>query len=134
MISTLLIMLTLATTQPQDTIDAPVARVDTLREVEVKAPDRLKGLNDAISSSLGRYPIPKTMSLGDVIDKVAPGLQDKMLHPFAIKERKLERKHKRDKKILEEYDRVKTFKELLDEAIARQKLEDELAERKNQKE
>ena len=52
---------------------------------------------------------------------------DKIMHPFAIKDRKRDKKHARDRKILEEYEqltRVKTFEELLDEAIRKQAIED----------
>ena len=69
------------------------------------------------------------MSLGDIIEKVAPGLQDKMLHPFAIKQRKSERRKKKMRQVLENYDRQKTFNELLDEAVKRQQMEDERAKR-----
>jgi hypothetical protein len=58
--------------------------------------------------------------LGDVIDKISPGLTDKIMHPFAFKDRKKARKHKRDKKVLEEFDRVKTFDELVREALERE--------------
>jgi hypothetical protein len=49
------------------------------------------------------------------------------MHPFAFKDRKRDKKHARDRKILEEYEqlgRVKTFEELLDEAIRQQAIED----------
>ena len=55
-------------------------------------------------------------SLGGVLEKLSPGINDKILHPFAIKQRKKERRRKRALKALEEYDRVKTFDELIREA------------------
>jgi len=104
-------------------------RVDTLRQVIVKGETK-SPLEKAIESSLKRKKQPKTMGLGDVLEKVSPGLNDKILHPFAIKDRKRDRKHKRDKKILDEYDRIVTFEDLLNEAVQRQQLEDE-AERRH---
>ena len=60
-------------------------------------------------------------------DVIGGKATDKIMHPFAIKDRKRERKHARDRKILEEYEqlgRVKTFEELLDEAVRQQAIED----------
>ena len=99
-------------------------RVDTLRQVIVRG-EAKSPLEKAIESSLARQRQPSTPSLGDVLEKLSPGLNDKMLHPFAIKQRKRERKHKRDRRILEEYDQIVTFKDLLDAAVQRQQLEDE---------
>ena len=99
-------------------------RVDTLRQVIVRG-EAKSPLEKAIESSLARQGQPSTPSLGALLEKLSPGLNDKMLHPFAIKQRKRERKHKRDRKILEEYDQIVTFKDLLDAAVQRQQLEDE---------
>ena len=60
-------------------------------------------------------------------DVIGGKATDMIMHPFAIKDRKRDRKHARDRKILEEYEqlgRVKTFEELLDEAIRQQAIED----------
>ena len=62
-----------------------------------------------------------------VSDVLGARVTDKIMHPFAIKDRKRDKKHARDRKILEEYEqltRVKTFEELLDEAIRKQAIED----------
>lgn len=99
-------------------------RVDTLRQVIVRG-EAKSPLEKAIESSLARQRQPSTPSLGALLEKLSPGLNDKMLHPFAIKQRKRERKHKRDRRILEEYDQIVTFKDLLDAAVQRQQLEDE---------
>ncbi len=104
-------------------------RVDTLRQVIVKGETK-SALEKAIESSLKRKKQPSTMGLGDVLEKVSPGINDKILHPFAIKDRKRDRKHKRDKKILDEYDRIVTFEDLLNEAVQRQQLEDEAERRR----
>jgi len=100
-------------------------RVDTLRQVEVRA-DSLLRVNEAIRQTLEREKAARvgTMSVSDVIGSK---LTDKIMHPFAVKERRREKKHARDRKILKEYEelgRVKTFEELLDEAIRQQAIED----------
>ena len=102
-------------------------RVDTLREIEVR-PDSMLRVNDAIRQSIGRE---KEGRIGypSVSDVIGAKVTDRIMHPFAVKERKREKKHARDRKILEEYDqinRVKTFEELLDEAIRKQAIEDGL--------
>ncbi|MCR5850434.1 MAG: hypothetical protein K6G92_06950 [Bacteroidaceae bacterium] len=107
-------------TQTNDSV-----RVDTLREVDVHA-DSVLRVNDAIRQTLEREKAARigTLSVSDVIGGKAT---DKILHPFAAKERKREKKHARDRKILEEYEklgRIKTFEELLDEAIRQQAIED----------
>ncbi len=100
-------------------------RVDTLRQVEVRADSQLR-VNDAIRQTLERERAARigTMSVSDVIGSK---LTDKIMHPFAVKERRREKKHARDRKILKEYEelgRVKSFEELLDEAIRQQAIED----------
>lgn len=108
------------TAWPDDTIPPTHEPTDTLKEVEVVAPESTAALEDAIRQSIARMGIPSTPSLGDVINKISPGLTDKILHPFAFKDRRKAKKHKRDKKVLEEFDRVKTFDELVREALERE--------------
>ena len=108
------------TVLPDDTIPPTHEPTDTLREVEVIAPESTAALEDAIRQSIARMGIPSTPSLGDVINKISPGLTDKILHPFAFKDRRKAKKHQRDKKVLEEFDRVKTFDELVREALERE--------------
>ena len=98
---------------------------DTLREVEVRG-DSVLRVNDAIRQAIGRENATRigTMSVSDVLGS---RITDKILHPFAVKDRKRDKKHARDRKILQEYEtlgRVKTFEELLDEAIRQQAIED----------
>ena len=101
------------------------ARVDTLREVEVRGDSTLR-VNEAIRRSIGNE---KATRIGypSVSDVLGPRITDKIMHPFAVKDRKRDKKHARDRKILEEYEelyRVKSFEELLDEAIRQQAIED----------
>lgn len=114
-----------------DTIPDSTSRekIDTLRQIIVTGETR-SPLEKAIESSLARQKQPSVPTLGDVLERVSPGINDKMLHPFAIKQRKRERKHKRDMKILDEYDRVITFQDLLDQAVKQQQLEDEAEKRR----
>lgn len=112
-------------------LDTTGLRADTLRQVEVRA-DTSLAVEKAIQQSLERQRVIRIPTLGDILDKYLPGLQDRITHPFAIKERKRERKHKRDKKWLQEFDRRITFNELLDAAVKQQQLEDETARRKTE--
>lgn len=103
-----------------------VAKEDTMRMVVVQGRSR-PPVMDAIDKSLNRHPVPKVTSLGDILGKYLPGLQDRILHPFAIKERRRERRHKRLKRILREYEQTKTPNELLMEAIQRERTADSIS-------
>lgn len=99
--------------------------VDTLRQVEVRG-DSVLRVNEAIRNSIGRENAAR-IGYPSVSDVLGPRITDKIMHPFAVKDRKRDKKHARDRKILEEYEelnRVKTFEELLDEAIRKQAIED----------
>ena len=98
---------------------------DTLREVII-IPDSLLPVDRVIRESLGQEQVIKVPKVSDVLDRLSPGLSDKVMHPFAIKERKHERRKQRHLKVMEEYSRVKTFDELLRDAYERQILEDSL--------
>ncbi len=98
---------------------------DTLREVII-IPDSLLPVDRVIRESLGQEQVIKVPKVSDVLDRLSPGLTDKVMHPFAIKERKHERRKQRHLKVMEEYSRVKTFDELLRDAYERQILEDSL--------
>ena len=113
---------------PADTAQT-AARARTIKGSGVMRTDSVLPVVRLLEKTVGRSRGPRSMSLGDVIEKVAPGLQDKMLHPFAIKQRKSERRKKKMRRVLENYDRQKTFNELLDEAVKRQQMEDERAKR-----
>jgi hypothetical protein len=108
------------TALPDDTIPPIHEPTDTLKEVQVIAPQSTAALEDAIRQSMARMGIPHTPNLGEVINKISPGLTDKILHPFAYKDRKKAKKHKRDKQALEEFDRVKSFDDLVREALERE--------------
>ena len=100
-------------------------RVDTLKQVEVRG-DSVLRVNDAIRQSIGKENATR-IGYPSVSDVLGARITDKIMHPFAVKDRKRDKKHARDRKILEEYEqlgRVKTFEELLDEAIRQQAIED----------
>ena len=65
-------------------------------------------------------------SLGKVLEKLSPGINDKITHPFAIKDRKREKSRKQRLRGLEHFDQVKTFKDLLYEAYIQQMREDSI--------
>ena len=123
--SLLTIALAAALSAPEDSLVhiQDSMRTDTLREVTVR-PLKQYHLSDMeFSGKMDDIHTPP--SLSDILDKLSPGLNDKITHPFAIKQRKKERRRKRALKNLENYDRVKTFDVLLQEAYERQKKEDE---------
>ena len=100
-------------------------RVDTLKQVEVRG-DSVLRVNDAIRQSIGKENATR-IGYPSVSDVLGARITDKIMHPFAVKDRKRDKKHARDRKILEEYEqlgRVKTFEELLDEASRQQAIED----------
>ena len=126
LLATLPLLAFSAPTMQRDSVSRDTkTRVDTLRQVEVRA-DSLLRVNEAIRQTLEREKAARvgTMSVSDVLGSK---LTDKIMHPFAVKERRREKKHARDRKILKEYEelgRVKTFEELLDEAVRQQAIED----------
>ncbi len=113
------------TTRVDSTQTDNIIRVDTLNELEVRGDSTLR-VNDAIRQTIGRE-LKYRQGTPTVSDIIGGKATDMIMHPFAIKDRKRERKHARDRKILEEYEqlgRIKTFEELLDEAIRQQAIED----------
>ena len=91
----------------QDTARHDTAFIDTLHEVTVMGDSlKLAPVKDAIDQSLGRGNGPQVKSLGEVLNKIAPGAMDYVLHPFGFAERKKKKKKKRVQQILREYDRI----------------------------
>jgi hypothetical protein len=108
-------------TAPQDT---SVAYTDTLGEVSVKADKGLRVV-DAINKSLNNgLTQPRQKSVTDIIGKKAT---DYIMHPFAWKERKKEKKHNKDKENLKKYDAITSYEDELTNAINRQLQEDSIA-------
>lgn len=105
---------------PDDTIPPTRERVDTLKEVEVIAPGRIAGMEDALRQSIERMGIRNPITVSTLIDKISPGLSDKILHPFAFKERRRAKKRAKVKKVLDDFDKTKTFDELVREALERE--------------
>lgn len=89
----------------------------------VAAPDTLEDdtLLPVIITEDGNIPIkinkPKPIKVPSVSDILGKDLTDKIMHPFAFSKRKRERHRRKMMKILEEYDQVKTPRELLIEAL-----------------
>ena len=109
-----------------DSVALDSMQVDTLREVTVRAGKHIPLPGMVINPSLKGEVIPPP-SLGTVLEKLSPGINDKITHPFAIKQRKKERRRKRSLRALDDYDKVRTFNELLYESFERQLREDSLA-------
>ena len=98
---------------------------DTLREVIV-LPSRRLPIENVIDESLKRYTQPSVPTFSDVLEKIKPGLNDIVTHPFAFKQRRREKRKRHALKLLEDYDRVRTFEELVREAYEQQMREDSL--------
>lgn len=100
-------------------------RTDTLQEVTV-LPLRRLPIEDALRESLDRQENLHVPTLSEILEKNRPGLLDVIMHPFAFKQRKREKRNRQSMKVLEEYDRVRSFDELIREAYEKQMLEDSL--------
>lgn len=93
--------------------DSSVVVVDTLKNVTV-----YKHL--PVTGRLNIYPydiMPHTKGISEIIGSSA---NDKIMHPLAIKQRKKERHQRKMKKLLEEYDQLKSPNELLKEALRKE--------------
>ena len=102
-------------------------RTDTLREVTVR-PDSILPVQRIVEEIMreereGQIHVP---SLGEFLQKRYPRLNDIITNPTAFRERRLEARRRRSLKAVEDYDKVKTFDDLLREAYERQMLEDSL--------
>ena len=110
------------TQEPKDTLKKGELTVTgrKLKEVEVVAPGPTSGLEDALRQSIERMGIRNPLTLGDLVNKISPNLTDKIMHPFGFKERRRAKKRKKVQKILNDFDRTKTFDELVREALERE--------------
>lgn len=95
--------------------------VDTLREVVVDGEQGLP-VEQQFRRDVQRNRQPRMKTLGDLLPR---SLQDKILHPFAIGERRKERRRKKAQRVMEEYDRRKADQDLFEEVVRRQREEDE---------
>lgn len=110
------------TQEPKDTLKKGELTVPgrKLKEVEVVAPGPTSGLEDALRQSIERMGIRNPLTLSDLVNKISPNLTDKIMHPFGFKERRRAKKRKKVQKILNDFDRTKTFDELVREALERE--------------
>ena len=125
MITTLLSLLFMGSMLPQEQKEQDTMPTDTLREVVI-FPDSLLPIERITRESLRQRKDIKVPSVSDILNRVSPSLNDKIMHPFAFKQRKHDRRKKKQQQVLEEYSRVKTFDELLRDAYEQQMLEDSL--------
>lgn len=111
--------------------DTSVAYTDTLGEVSVKADKSLRVV-DAINKSLNNgLTQPRQKSVSDILGSKAT---DYIMHPFAWRERKKEKKHKKDKEAILKLDAAKSYEDELTEAINRQLREDSIAAARKEQE
>ena len=107
--------------------DTSVAYTDTLGEISIEAEKGLRVV-DVLNKSLKTDPnTPKQKSVSDILGSRAT---DYIMHPFAWKERKKEKKLKKDKESILKLDAAKTYEDELTEAIYRQLREDSIANAK----
>lgn len=100
---------------------------DTLQEIKVKAKKELP-VADAIGKSLGNAPKqPRSKGISDIIGAKA---NDKIMYPFAWKERRKEKNKKRTQQTIKKLETAKSYEDELTEAINRQLREDSIAEAK----
>lgn len=109
------------------TVTRDSLRTDTLREVTVR-PDSILPVQRIVEEIIRKEREEQihVPSLGEILQKRFPRLNDIITNPTAFRERRLEARRRRSLKALEDYDKVKTFDELLREAYERQMLEDSL--------
>ena len=101
---------------------------DTLREVTVRPLKQLPVVTLPLQGTID-LGIKSPPTILNILEKRFPGIQDKIMHPTAFKARRREKRRKRCLKTLEDYDKVKTFGELLQEAYEQQMKENEQANR-----
>ena len=125
MISLLLSFILLSDSLAVSTEQIDSIRTDTLQEVIVLPLHRLP-IEDVLRESLDRQESLHVPTLSEILEKSRPGLLDVIMHPFAFKQRRREKRKRQSMKVLEDYDRVRCFDELIREAYERQMFEDSL--------
>lgn len=105
-------------------------RVDTLKELEVGGQKRLRVLDVLEETRKKQKKQPGQKSISDVIGGKAT---DYIMHPFAIKERRKEKRNKKAMEALEKLD-ARTYEDELTDAINRQLMEDSIANAKKEAE
>lgn len=105
-------------------------RVDTLTELEVGGQKRLRVLDVLEETRKKQKKQPGQKGISDVLGGKAT---DYIMHPFAIKERRKEKRNKKAMKALEQLD-ARTYEDELTDAINRQLMEDSIANAKKEAE
>lgn len=103
-------------------------KVDTLRELEVGGQKRLRVLDVLEETRKKQKKQPGQKGISDVIGGKAT---DYIMHPFAIKERRKEKRNKKAMDALEKLD-ARTYEDELTDAINRQLMEDSIANAKKE--
>lgn len=105
-------------------------RVDTLKVLEVGGQKRLRVLDVLEETRKKQKKQPGQKGISDVLGGKAT---DYIMHPFAIKERRKEKRNKKAMKALEQLD-ARTYEDELTDAINRQLMEDSIANAKKEAE
>lgn len=103
-------------------------KVDTLRELEVGGQKRLRVLDVMEETRKKQKKQPGQKSISDVLGGKAT---DYIMHPFAIKKRRKEKRNKKAMEALEKLD-ARTYEDELTDAINRQLMEDSIANAKKE--
>lgn len=104
--------------------DTTISVYDTLQEVEVTTESNLRVV-DVINKSLKNgLTQPRQKNVSDLIGSKAT---DYIMHPFAWKERRKEKRRKVVQQKVQALDAAKSYEEALTEAINRQLREDSIA-------
>ncbi|MBQ2362474.1 MAG: hypothetical protein II287_02570 [Bacteroidaceae bacterium] len=103
-------------------------KVDTLRELEVGGQKRLRVLDVLEETRKKQKKQPGQKGISDVIGGKAT---DYIMHPFAIKERRKEKRNKKAMDALKKLD-ARTYEDELTDAINRQLMEDSIANAKKE--
>lgn len=103
-------------------------KVDTLRELEVGGQKRLRVLDVLEETRKKQRKQPGQKGISDVLGGKAT---DYIMHPFAIKERRKEKRNKKAMEALEKLD-ARTYEDELTDAINRQLMEDSIANAKKE--
>ena len=104
-------------------------KVDTLRELEVGGQKRLRVLDVLEETRKKQRKQPGQKGISDVLGGKAT---DYIMHPFAIKDRRKEKRNKKAMEALDKLEATRTYEDELTDAIKRQLMEDSIAKAKKE--
>ena len=107
--------------------DSSYVKTDTLKEIEITAKKELRIMEVLEQTRKKQRKQPGQKSISDVIGSKTT---DYIMHPFAIKDRKKERRQKKAQEALDKLDAAQTYEDELTNAINQQLREDSIAKAK----